>query len=124
MESLAGIVHDRLKEGRQVRRTLEPWGRLSVDRPLPFLVMYRRPTAPADTATFRLVTSEASYLTCPAHRRSREGVGRLVESVARAQSEIFGAFLVLEIWAGSRDTVVGDPVGVPLRPTIRVHAPR
>lgn len=124
IERLVGVVRDRLGEGKQVRRTLEPWGRLAVDRPLPFLVVYRRPKAPADNATFRLVTSEASYLTCVADRRHRDDVGRLVETVARVQGGRFGAFLLLELWAGDRGPLADEVDGAPKRPTFRIFAPR
>ena len=59
-DRLVKAVRQRLAEGKQVRRTLPVWGRLAVDRPLPFLCVYRRPKRSEDNATLRLVTSEAS----------------------------------------------------------------
>ena len=99
-DRLVKVVTTRLSEGKQVRRTLPVWGRLAGDRPLPFLCVYRRPRNTEDSATFRLVTSEASYLTCSADRRQREGIARLAGTVAKVMAERFGSFLVLEVWAG------------------------
>ena len=36
-------LQEHLAAGKRVRRTLEPWGRLHLDRSLPFLCLYRRP---------------------------------------------------------------------------------
>ena len=72
-ERLIRTVCKRLSEGKRVRRNLPVWGRLAIDRPLPFLCVYRRPSRKADRATYRLVTSEASYLTCTARTEARRG---------------------------------------------------
>ena len=51
----------RLNENKRVRRTLPQWGRVHIDRQLPFLVVYRRPPNHTDPGTERLVLGEASY---------------------------------------------------------------
>jgi len=123
-ERLIRVVRARLAEGKRVRRTLPEWGRLAVDRPLPFLCVYRRPTRNPDSGAFRLVTSEASYLTCSSSRLQRDGVGRLAAAVAETQAEAFGGFLILEVWTGKPD-VPSEGISVsPLRPSFRVFEPR
>ncbi len=123
-ERLIGVVRERLAEGKRVRRTLPVWGRLAVDRPLPFLCVYRRPTRTPDNDAFRLVTSEASYLTSSAERRQREGVARLAAAVAETQTEKFGGFLIFEIWTGT-PIREGDEVSTAsLRPEFTIFAPR
>lgn len=123
-QRLIRVVRARLSEGKRVRRTLPEWGRLAVDRPLPFLCVYRRPTRKPDNGAFRLVTSEASYLTCSASRLQRDGVGRLAAAVAETQTETFGGFLIVEVWTG-KPTVVPDEASVGLlRPSFRVFEPR
>jgi uncharacterized protein (TIGR02421 family) len=123
-DRLVSVVGERLAEGKQVRRTLPSWGRLAIDRPLPFLCVYRRPKRSKDRATFRLVTSEASYLTCLADRGQREGIARLGGAVAEAMAEKFGAFLVLEVWAGmSAPDQDGTSPGAP-QPGFRIFAPK
>jgi uncharacterized protein (TIGR02421 family) len=123
-DRLVKVVTKRLSEGQQVRRTLPVWGRLAVDRPLPFLCVYRRPRNTEDSATFRLVTSEASYLTCSADRRQREGVARLASAVVQTMAGSFGSFLLLELWAGEPAPLQDGISSAPLRPEFRIFAPR
>lgn len=127
-ERLVRAVRKRLSEGKQVRRTLPVWGRLAIDRPLPFLCVYRRPVRKHDAGTYRLVTSEAAYLTSSARRDQREGVGRLASAVVETLADQFGGFLILELWAGEPS---GEPSeadgrngGTPGRPRFRVFTPR
>ncbi len=122
-ERFIRTVCKRLAEGKRVRRNLPFWGRLAIDRPLPFLCVYRRPGRRADPGTFRLVTSEASYLTCSALPRQREGIGRLVGSVAETLGGKYGEFLILEIWAAPPEGPDPDSVA-PLRPGFRIYPPR
>jgi uncharacterized protein (TIGR02421 family) len=123
-DRLLGAIELRLSEGKQVRRTLPGWGRLAIDRPLPFLCVYRRPKKSEDSATFRLVTSEASYLTCLGDRRQREGIARLVGVVADRMVERFGSFLLLELWADEPAPVQDGMSPATLRPEFRIFAPR
>ena len=122
-EDLARVVRQRLAEGKQVRRNLLGWGRLAVDRPLPFICVYRRPSRIKDDATFRLITGEASYMICSAEKRKWEALGHLVATVAQTQAESFGGFLILEVWAGKpveNTEVVSTEM---LRPNFTVFSP-
>jgi uncharacterized protein (TIGR02421 family) len=92
------------------------WGRIHIDRQLPFLCVYRRRSD--DPGTHRLVMGEASYLIAPGAGRHRPGVVGLVQAVVHAMAPEFGAFLVVEVWAGPADA---DPAAPP---TFRIHAPR
>ena len=123
-ERLISVVRKRLTEGKRVRRTLPRRGRLAIDRPLPFLCVYRRPTKSDDDATFRLVTSEASYLSSSADRRQQAGVSRLATTVAKTMAERFGSFLVVELWAGESAPVQDGISPGPLRPEFRIFAPK
>ena len=87
----------RLKEGKTLRRRIEPWGRLHVDRPLPFLVVYRRPKDRADADTDRIVLGEASYLLASGDRQTHRGLSSLIDGVVSTLSESFGAFLIIEL---------------------------
>jgi uncharacterized protein (TIGR02421 family) len=91
-------VRQRLIDGKRVRKTLPGGGRLHIDRPLPFLCVYRRPVRRRDEGTRRLVTTEASYLVAPGGKRHRDGVAALIAAIASAIAESYGAFLILEIW--------------------------
>ena len=115
-DELLDAVRDRLARNQRVRRTLEPWGRLHVDRQLPFLVVYRRPPRRDDSGTERLATTSASYLCASGARASHADVSRLVRTVTDVQLEAFGGFLLLELWTGPDE---GGPA-----PAFRLHVPR
>lgn len=116
-------VEQRLAENKPVRRKLPLWGRLHVDRQLPFLCVYRRPPAGGDEGTERLVTSEASYMIASGSGRLHAGLSDLVSSIASAMSEQFGAFLILEIWS-SNPPVPDDAAGTRrTRPQFRLIVP-
>lgn len=93
-------VEARLAEGRTVRRNLPMGGRLHVDRHLPFLCVYRDPPGKTLGGTERLITGEASYLVASGAPEFHKGLERLIALIARVQEREFGAFLLLELWAG------------------------
>lgn len=93
-------IADRLREGRPVRRAMPGWGRLAVDRALPFVVLYRRPGRGADPGTDRLAVGVAGSLLASGQPQSRDDVARVVETLAEVARESFGALLVIEVWAG------------------------
>lgn len=92
-------VYTRLIHEKPVREILPQAGRLHIDRPLPFLCVYRHPPAQKDNETGRLITGEASYLIASGDRSIRPGLSLLVRSIAGAMTAKFGAFLIIEIWA-------------------------
>lgn len=95
-------LHERLRANQSVRRRLSR-GQLRIDRQLPFLCIYRRPHDHAVTGTERLVTGEAAYLIAPGEQAVHVDLRKLVRTIVEAQAEEFGAFLLLEIWAGEHD---------------------
>ena len=99
----------RLLEGKRVRRSFPGWGRIHIDRQLPFLIIYRRPVDRSDVGTARLVMGEASYLTAPGDRKLHESLSSLIRAVATNLGSLFGAFLVIEIWAQSDRKLSGNP---------------
>jgi uncharacterized protein (TIGR02421 family) len=90
-----------------------------VDRQLPFLCVYRLPPEGDETGTERLVQGEASYLLASGDRRSAHGVSSLVAGVAGVMTKAFGAFLIVEVWAGPADSGAE-----PYQPAFRVHHSR
>ena len=90
-----------LADNKRVRRTLPIWGRLHVDRQLPFLCIYRRPPDRPDKGTERLVMTEAAYLMAVGDRRLHKSLSSLVGSVAQTLAHEFGTFLIIEIWSTS-----------------------
>ncbi len=115
-------IADRLAQGKAIRRRLPDGGRIHIDRSLPFLVAYRKPPNTSDLGTDRLVTSEASYLVASALPYHHRQLGKLVTTVAAAMTEQFGAFLLLEVWAGP-NIEVSDVSDSETPPGFRVWMP-
>ncbi len=123
-ERLIGIVCQRLRENKRVRRSLPVWGRIHIDRQLPFLCVYRRPVRGHDAGTERLATSEASYLIGAGTRRLQPQLRQLVHAVAEVLVEEFSACLVLELWAGAPVVSKGATTTADLVPQFRVVSPK
>lgn len=97
-EPITDQIRRRLGEGQHLDERIDA-GRLYVDRPLPFLCLYRRPPEHRDLLTERLLTTQASYLIGSGEPEVFEKVARLTRTLAEAGKERFGRFLILEIWA-------------------------
>ncbi len=96
----------RLAANQPVRRSLSPWGRLHIDRQLPFLCVYRRPPDYSDQGTDRLVVGEAAYLKASGDAGSKKRLTALLKGVVEVLSAKFGSFLIIEIW-------IARPVSLP-----------
>lgn len=91
-------VCDKIRKNKPIRMKLPGWGRIHIDRQLPFLCLYRRPQNRDDIGTQKLVLSEASYIIADASLTGN-GLERLIEAIAKTSSEECGAFLLIEIWS-------------------------
>lgn len=111
-------VTKRLTKGKGVRLKLPGNGLLHIDRPLPFLLVYRYPPDRDDAFTHRLVRSEASYLIASGHHTS--DLQALVRAIADTVSDTFGACLIIELWAASR---AGQALPDAPPPAFRLLAP-
>ncbi len=123
-EGVITAVSGRLRANKAVRMSLPGSGRVAIDRQLPFLIVYRLPVRAADEGTSKFATSEASYLLAPGQKKLQAGVSRLVRGVAETMVEEFGAFLVLEIWAGTAVATEGPVTTADLRPRFRIVSQR
>lgn len=94
-------VSNHIKCDETVNIRLPNSGRIYIERGLPYLCVYRKPTTYADPGTVKLITGVSSYLVCSNHRQYQAEIVLLVQAVATAMHERFGACLILEIWAGS-----------------------
>lgn len=121
-ELVATICH-RLAQNQTVRRTLPGGGRLHIDRQLPFLCVYRRPEGSDDAGTAQLVKGEASYLSAPSAAGLHAQFSTLVREIVRTLSTEFGAFLIVEIWAGQDGGRANDPAIPTVSPRFTIHAP-
>jgi uncharacterized protein (TIGR02421 family) len=113
-------IGERLKDGKRVRRTLPLDGRLHIDRPLPFLVVYRRPSDRTDNGTDYLVQGEASYLIASGSKKLKTGLTELVRRIAETLADKCKAFLIIEIWSGTEDKVNGSTYPAIAKPAFRI----
>ena len=106
-----------LADNKPVRHRISEIGRLHIDRQLPFLAIYRRPAKTIDNGTDRLLLGEAAYLIVEDTSDWHDQLGKLITTIAEVQSQIYGAFLFLEIWAGQ------PPETEHMSPDFRLFAP-
>ncbi len=77
--SLIEEITGKLEKDEGVRRDFEDFGRLNIERPLPFLCVYRKPENKEDRGTANLILSEASYLVA----EDENNLSALVESISK-----------------------------------------
>ena len=121
-ERFIRTVCARLEENKRVRRKLPVWGRVHIDRQLPFLCLYRRPVRGDDPGTERFATTEASYLIASGSARLLPGLTELVQEIARRMIAQYGAFLMLELWSGETGKSDTAHVEENLRPSFQIFA--
>jgi uncharacterized protein (TIGR02421 family) len=85
-----------LRAGGSVDCALEGGGRLHIERPLPFLCVYRRQADHAEPDTETLLTTQAAYLIAPVETDLSE----LLCALTHYHQQAFGAYLILELWNG------------------------
>lgn len=117
---LFSYIKSRLDESKRVRRLLAPWGKVSIDRQLPFVAIYRKPEGVTSFGDERLVMGEASYITASGARKHHTGLTKLVNDVIGYLSEKFGAFLLIEVWVSHVQVTEDMPQKAP---HFRIHLP-
>ncbi len=115
-------VCKRLADNQQVRRALPVWGRVHIDRQLPFLCVYRQLNEEDHSLSERLVTVEASYLTASGNRSLHKPLALLVKNIARTLKESFGSFLIVEVWIMPEAESVGNLL--PYQPVFKIIRPK
>ncbi|GAA4423598.1 flavohemoglobin expression-modulating QEGLA motif protein [Pontibacter saemangeumensis] len=96
-DSFIKKVSSSLKRGKQVHRRLPQGGLIYIDRPLPFLVLFRHPTGKPDHATADFAKATASYII--SHEEQMPQLQELIRAVAEEMAGQFGAFMILELLA-------------------------
>jgi uncharacterized protein (TIGR02421 family) len=92
-------IDECLRRGEAVRRELPGGGVLNIERPLPYLFVHRALPASTDDVTPRLLRGEASYLLWRGGPEEDGELHRLLYGLASAGAAVFGAILILELWA-------------------------
>lgn len=122
-QALIDDVCGRLGRNEAVREALPGGGRIHIDRPLPFLCLYRIPSQP-DAGTDRLAVGEASYIIASGDAEHHEGLSSLVKSLAQAMRERFGAFLLVELWSARGGDAETEAAPDDQTPHCRIIAPK
>ena len=88
-----------LNANRPIRLKFPHWGRIHIDRRLPFLCLYRRPAGRPDKGTERLLLGQASYILIREEDADCTGFKALVKAIMISLSADFGSSLLLELWS-------------------------
>lgn len=96
---LIDTICTRLRQDKRIREALPLGGRLHIDRPLPFLCVYRQPPHRSDEGTEQLVKGEAAHLIVSGEPQLKSSVSALVQALAKILAEKFETFLIIEIWS-------------------------
>jgi len=115
-------IRQQLLSGKVVRKELPGGGIIHIDRPLPFMVLYRNPESMSDEGTQGLVKGEASYLIASDNSAMRTGLTRLVRTVIDTLSSRNNAFLIIELWAAKQQDESEGNMENPSAPGFRVIA--
>lgn len=88
----------KVRDGGKLRCNLPHRGKINIEKPLPYLLVYRHKKPSDDPGTVRMLLSEASYLIIG--EDDFEWYRELVFRLAEALSAEYKSYLVMEIWAG------------------------
>ncbi|WP_200763956.1 flavohemoglobin expression-modulating QEGLA motif protein [Nitrosophilus alvini] len=115
-------ICEKLRKNMLIRERLPGWGRIHIDRMLPFLALYRRPANRDDIGTKRLVYGEAAYIIAEESANSR--LKLLIKKIADTVKEDCGAFLLVEIWSKPYNKNIEEFSEEEKRPEFTIYAPK
>lgn len=99
-DKMVAALCQRVRENKRIRRNLPQFGRIHIDRQLPFLCLFRQRVGRPEPDMQKLATSEASYIICSARRSLHSDLQKLITAILRTQIDLFGTTLIMEIWSG------------------------
>jgi uncharacterized protein (TIGR02421 family) len=91
-------VIEHLRAGKRINENIPDFGRVLIDRLLPYLVLYQMPDFP-DEGTHRLANTEASFLAVTGSGKNVRRTRQFVQALQTLSVQRFGVFLLVEIWA-------------------------
>ncbi len=94
-------ILDKLKKGGALHVRLPCNGELHMERPVPYLLVYRVPPNGEDTFTSTLGKTESAYLVAP--DTAECPIVPLVHAIAGTMADKFGGFMLLEVWLSDRE---------------------
>ncbi len=117
------VLCERLRENKRIRRTLPHFGRIHIDRQLPFLCLFRQREGRPEPDIQKFATSEASYIICSAKKSLHSDLQELITAVLKTQIDLFGTTLIMEIWSGPSINTEGPVSTELLEPHFQIYAP-
>lgn len=95
-------LRSKIERGKRVLRVLPGDGRIMLDRPLPFICLYRSIPGQVDPGVDQLVRAQTCYLRYSAHAADAPALKNILATVATAVNHTSKAFLVIEVWPADR----------------------
>lgn len=95
-KKITNRIADKLKKGDPLNIQLPCNGVLIMDRPVPFLIVYRIPPNGQDDFTSQLGRTESSYLMAVDEPGCQ--LAPVIRTVTTTLSDQFGGFMLLEVW--------------------------
>lgn len=99
---------NRIKENKRVRRKIFENGRIYIDRPLPYLVLFRIPDEEKKSVMKKLLYGESCYCFVPGTKKLHKDVEKLISGIAKVMREKFGAFILVEISSCKNSVLSGN----------------
>lgn len=121
--SSVAAIGRQLEENGSIDRRLPKGGRVYMDRPLPFICVYRQPPERPDEVTERLVTTQASYVIASSDATHHKDLADLLDAVSGAMIDRFGSFLIIEVWGEPERGEAEEDEPFTLQPSFHVLAP-
>lgn len=98
---MISTIRKKLRKGEPFRIDLPDSGVLNIDRPVPFLLIYRFPNNGIDYYTYQLGLTESSYIM--ANDGEDGNLSAILHALIHELSKTYGSFLLLEVWVGGRN---------------------
>ncbi|SFB84303.1 conserved hypothetical protein [Parapedobacter composti] len=93
-------IVDKLVKNHPLHLVLPSGGELHIDRPVPYLLVYRIPPHGEDAFTSALGKTESAYLVAP--DTAETPVTPVTRAIASTMADKFGGFMLLEVWLSDR----------------------
>ncbi|MEW6981225.1 flavohemoglobin expression-modulating QEGLA motif protein [Colwelliaceae bacterium 6471] len=103
-----------LKDNKPIREALPQWGRIHIDRRLPFVCLYRRPNDLPDKDTKQLLLGQASYIFVREADAEHDSFKALLKAIMSNLSAAFGCALLFELWSEQANDTEDDNHSSPL----------
>lgn len=96
-------IKDKLQKSEAIYMTLPDKSIFKMDRPVPFLIIYRSVEEEKELFTAKLAKTESAYII--SNGQCNEMLPQLVEHISHFLSDVFNGFLVIELWISQEESV-------------------